>query len=251
MPRRVSRKTKAPSKKKQMRKRKVYKTIPMRGFPSTALVQLSSEHLVSLNPAANVTAYVSLNINNPIDPIDTTNSSGLTLISSEHHPSYWNCYEAVYGRFQVISAQAQVYFMHNNITASSAHFITCAPSITADDVRTILGNNFTFATKLRELYGRNSFIKYGTNGTGSNSVMVKLSKRCNIAKLESLDNKDATLMGKTSANDSESAPSRSPQIIAGFGCLRSGTDLGQVECRVRINYVIRFSDLAEASQTNV
>lgn len=217
--------------------------IPGAGFPHTKTVRLTSTHLIDLNPdALDNTAFVSINVANPLDPIDTADSQGMTIDSTEHHPAYWSIYEQIYERFEVIACKVSVIHLANNITNNCAYFIVASSTKENDEVKAVCQDTITFATRIHEMFPGRGRVMYTANGSGENAEKVTMSKAVNIAKLEGVKDKaDNVLIGQTSRNDTEGAPTRTPKIYAGFGTLRSSIDIAQSETIVKIDYIVRFT----------
>lgn len=230
---------------KRSKRKRTRKNNPSRGlkssFPKSQLVKLKSYHLGAINPAASgVTGWCQVNINNPIDPLGT----GVTfsLNSDEHHPRYWDIYEALYAKFEVISCKVSVEFLMPAETTNHALFMV--PTSTGSIAKTtgMINNVILFATRLKEAHPR-AIVKLGTSSTNSPNH-YHLSKSVNIRQLEGLKKGDYSLLqGTTGATGSEAAPTRTPRMFFGIGALGS-VDLSNTHVNIKIEYIVRFSDLA-------
>ncbi len=233
------------NKKSRHGRRRRYKLVGT-GFPRTKLVHMQSIHLVDLNPgSAAQTAFIAINANNPLDPINNAESQNLTMETTEHHPAYWDVYESVYNRFEVISIKVTVTHLSNNVSDNLGYFMVASPTKENDEIKVICQDVTKFATRLREAFPKRANVFFTASSSGSNSEKVIMKRSANIRKLEGItDAHDNVLIGLTSRSDTQSAPTRSPLIYAGLGALRASTDINQTETIVKIEYMVLFTDRA-------
>ncbi len=211
-------------------------------YPKTKMCKMKSVHLVQLNGGASSgVASLVMNLNNPLDPIDTTSSIGETVISTEHHPKYWDLLEGVYDKFQVISAKITFESLSGGSdTFPSAYALVSCSTENTSECLAIVADTVTFATRLKEAYPRAQVMFYAS--TAESTHHVRMTGKVNIARLEGIKDKNDvdTLQGTTSKSATEAAPTRTPKMIFAHGPIRGSADLTTEDVVVTIEQVILF-----------
>lgn len=221
-------------------KMKIYRNPSVfKHLPNQLVANLTSTHLLSMNPGASAaTAYAPVNLSNPINPFGTL-STGVSLVSTEHHPKYWNLWETVYDKFEVLGIKVSAQFLGGTNTDSHACFIVPAPTRSADEILTVIQDTVTFAPRIKEM-SKTAIVKTVATATNE-SDHIKLYKKIGIRRIEGIKDKhDPTMVGTTSASGSETAPSVAPVAYVGLGALVSTSDLGTTEVIIKLDYLIRF-----------
>mgnify|MGYP000079043473 CR=1 FL=1 len=210
-------------------------------FPDSQLVKLHSYHTGYIDPATGgATAYATINVNNPINPLGT--GVNWTAESTEHHPQYWDIYEQVYNKFEVVSANVSVQYLMHQETFNHMAFIVPASTEALSEVTTQIGTAKVGLVRLKESNPR-AIVKFASTAA-EQAGHYKLFNKINIRKLEGMKDKGsdvALLQGTTSASGSEAAPTRTPAVYAGVGAI-SANDLATVHLVIKIEYMILFSD---------
>lgn len=234
-------------KKKRTYKRKtrVPKRIPS-GFPDSKLVKLHSNHLISMDPAANaVTSYGCINLNNPIDPFNNSlDTADFTMISTEHHPQHWTEFSSVYNKYRVVSTMVHIKFLNPNATGPHAYFAVPVSEASNGETKTILDDTQLFSVRIKEVNKR-AQVKFrnGGNALTNNGSNASFVVKQNIAKLEGISNAtDPSLQGSLGGDLTETAATVSPKLYFGMGSLVSSNNMVQLSAIVRIEYMILFSD---------
>lgn len=214
-------------------------------FPQSKLVKLKAYHLCSIDPpASSGVAYGIINVNNPLDPVAP--GTGFTLTSTEHHPKYWDLYENLYDKFEVLSARVDCHFMGHNNNIAHSYFMVPASTINKDECLTMLTDTNTFAPRLKEAY-RRAIVKMNAS-TSSESDNVKLFNKVNVRSLEGIKKGSADtslLQGQTLSSGTQAAPTRTPVVYLGVGSTTGGNtdNLEYITCMLKISYVVLFTGL--------
>lgn len=215
-------------------------------MPKTQLVALRSTHLLSMDPgAAGATSFVSLNANNPIDPIDTTDSQSMTISSTEHHPKHWDQYEALYEHFEVTKFKAKIRYLVGNSQANWATFIVPTNEYNNTEIKAICQDTGEFATRLKEAT-RAASVKFFNGGTSTRPGHVNTvgQKTLDIKSLLGRNTTAADRVGNTAASDTEAAPGAVAKLYMGFGSL-AAVDFTSAQVILDLEYTIRFSGLPD------
>lgn len=224
-------------------------------FPGAMCVKMKSYHQGQFDPAASSDpANVILNINNPLDPIDTTGSANFTLNSTEHHLKDWTIYENLYDNFEVISYKVTATFYSNNQVANSYYFIVPTNEKNHAEILAICNTASLGGIRLKEAYKR-AIVKFMTTSSAAVEQPTLFTKG-NVRTLEgySKNNQDIqhVLRGKTLAHaDGQAAPTRTPHVILGMGAMRSGIDLTQTEVVIKVEQCILFTNLSQREGASV
>lgn len=227
------------------RKAKVPRRVPT-SPPSSMLVKLNSFHTCKVDPGAtDAVSYVTINMNNPIDPLAL--GTGASMVSTEHHPKYWDFYSSVYDRYEVISTRIEATFYQANGAAVLAVFMVPASHLHKDECLTMLTDTVTFAPRLKEAYKR--ALVHMTASSTEESIGIKLSQNTNIKKLEGLKKGRAAdgggeFQAQTAASGTENAASRLPVTYIGAGAVAGGgIDLVEFVVLLKISYCVLFTSL--------
>ncbi len=227
---------KSSSRKGRKRGRSRKKGLKSKPFPDQVLVKLKSQHQVEIDPGiSGAVAYFTVATNNPLNPL--VGGVSWSLIGSERHPKYWDIYEQMYENFEVISAKVSCQFINSTATLGYYTFVVPVATDQFTEMESIITDTFNAGIRLREANRRAVVQMHATSveTANHNKLFVKINNR----KLESTSDTDL-MQGKTSATNTEAAPTRTPRVYCGLGSLRS-VDLGVCVCIVTIDYIIKFS----------
>ncbi len=234
-----------PKGRKYTKKSKKRSRIARTPFPGTKVITLKSTHQVQLNPGAtDATSILSLNPNNLLDPVNASDSVTMTQISTEKHPRYYAELENVYERFRVIGFSYKFTILSNNQNQNLAIAVCQAANPHVTEVKAILGDTVTFATRLIEAV-KGAKVVWVSNSSGLANFKRNMSIKGNEKTMLSHDQKltDANV-GKTAASDSEAAPSATPRVWLTIGAIGSGSvDLNPMDVIVEQSQIVLFTGL--------
>lgn len=215
------------------------------GFPKTTLVRLKAVHQAVLDPAASSTpAYCSLSCNNPIDPFDVSDSNGFSLTSTEHHQKLWDVYEKVYENFEVVGFKVNVKLLNPNQQLSVALFGVFGNTNNKAEIKSIIQESVTGATRLKEEV-KHATVIYHTGASTQSRAIYNITKKVNIRKLEDASKDHTSLVGYTSASNSETAPTATPRCYIGLTPLVASQDVTGFTAIISTEYIIKFSGLPD------
>lgn len=233
--------SKRPRRSRRLRKKRKRRHLQC-SMPKTKLVKLCSYHHVTLTGAEGVASFVQVNTNNPLDPL-TVFASKSAIVSTEHHPKYWDVWENLYEKYEVLSTKVSCTFIAQNNNSPHSNFIIRASHAGQNELKTILDSDTdgTGMIRLKESYGKDAIIKFMTT-TSAESGMVKLFHKTHHRHLEGLKDKhDPVLQGTTQASATQATAARSPVMFVGHQALGTDITFGVHPCILKIEYIILFT----------
>lgn len=237
------------SKRKMSRKGKGVTKVP---YPAKVLAELTSYHEYTMNPlntATNRVAFLELQPNQLLDPINGANSKNAALVA-ELRPQWWDNYAAIYNKYEPLSCVVSVEFMASDaqlnvnygiIRSSSKLAASDAAALNQDSNTTLLRTKYLKSGRLRMHSQINS-----SGGQNANHIVIKHEQ--NFKKAEGFKKSvgDGTqFVGITDAVDSGTpahvAPTVAPKMYA-FVSPVGPFDVQLLRAIVKIKTLVRFSE---------
>ncbi len=234
---------------KTSRTRRVQSKLP---FPKSRLVELKSIHQVTMDPAGSgVVSILSLDVNNPLDPIDISDSAGTAIIKAEAHPKYWDVYETIYERFEVIGYKVHFRFLSNNSVNNTCVAICPANVAHATETKAIMQTIAIFGARIKESHPE-ATVRYNAAASGDNDFNFTVTRKGNVRKQQPADVRaNGTLIGKTLASDAQADPASIMKLYVAYGSINGTPDLGPIDVIVTMSQMVLFSGLPDRVSVGV